>query len=96
MCWLASGRKILLSVLNFLGRSVSYYTMQRLRNRIARSQLSMPLQTKVVSSIMLKVACDNIGAKLAANVVRLVSKSLDWHGTVLISSQMPFTAPLLS
>ncbi len=45
---------------------------------------------------MATVAWDTIDSRISSNVLRLVGKELDWHGTVLISTQMPGTSPLFS
>ena len=96
VCGLLEGSKSLLSMMNVLGFSKSYDCMQRLRTMIAREEGKKDLKTKLVSSLMLKVAWDNLDTKTSSNVLRLVGKTLDWHGTVLISEQMPNTTPLLS
>ena len=46
--------------------------------------------------MLMKVAWDNIDTKLSSNALRLVGKDMEWHGTIMISEQMPGTAPLLS
>ena len=96
MCSLLSGNKFLLTVLNRLGICASYSTLQKLRKSIANSEASKPIDMKVRGDLLLEVAWDNIDSKLSRNAQRRVGKKVDWHGTVLISEQMPQPGPLLS
>ena len=96
ICALLHGSKSLLTLLNTLRYTKSYDTMQRLRKTIESAEQSKELKKKLVKSLLLKVPWDNLDARVSSNVVRLVGKKLDWHGTVMISTQMPNSTPLIS
>ncbi len=70
--------------------------MNRERCAAARLEESRPSIDKVLDHLLLKFAWDNLDARLVANTVRLVGKSLDWHGTVMIASQMPTAPPIVT
>ena len=94
ICSLSCGSKYLLSLFNKLGYSVTYAAVSRLRKKIAQEQCNKPLIEKVSSALLMKVAWDNVDGKISSNVLRLVGKKLDFHGTLLISEQTPETKPL--
>ena len=85
-----------MTILNRLEYTISYSTMNRKRCAAAKLEESRPSIDKVLDHLLLKFAWDNLDARLVANTVRLVVKSLGWHGTVMIASQMHTAPPILT
>ncbi len=95
-CMLLQGNKPLMTLMNRLGYCTSYSTMNRERCDTATAERARPHVEKVLQHLLLKFAWDNLDARLVANTVRLVGKSLDWHGTILIAAQMPTAPPIVT
>ncbi len=70
-----SGSKALMTILNRLGVTVSYDTMQRVRNSVAKQEISLPLKEKVISTLMAKVAWDNIDSAVLPTCFALLGKN---------------------
>ncbi len=85
-----------MAVLNRLGFSMSYNFTERTRLRLASQSEKKEVASKILSFLLSKFAWDNLDVRCAPNIVRLVGKAYDFHGTILVGLQEKFCAPIVT